>query len=144
LKKSPYSLVTPKSISFCLIATRLALFATVTYSISYITPITTSIELMVRKRTVQIESLVHSDPIFVLLTATILSRTKEDASFNELLFLSYLPPHSAEVNDAWSYNSTPPYIFTVWYLVKHRDNFTFIFIFTLKFWVLRFRTSQTC
>jgi len=33
-------------------------------------------------------------------------------------------PFSVEVN-AWSYTSTPPYIFTAWYSVKHRNNFTF-------------------
>jgi hypothetical protein len=27
--------------------------------------------------------------------------------------------------NAWSYTSTLPYIFMVWCLVKHRDNFTF-------------------
>jgi hypothetical protein len=27
---------------------------------------------------------------------------------------------------AWSYTSTPQYIFTTWCLLKHRDNFTFI------------------
>jgi hypothetical protein len=31
------------------------------------------------------------------------------------------PPSRAEVNKAWSYNSTPPYAFMAWYLVKHRD-----------------------
>jgi hypothetical protein len=25
----------------------------------------------------------------------------------------------------WRHTSTPPYIFMVWCLVKHRDNFTF-------------------
>jgi hypothetical protein len=35
------------------------------------------------------------------------------------------PPSSAEVNNAWSYTSTPQYIFMAWCLVKHRDNFTF-------------------
>jgi len=25
----------------------------------------------------------------------------------------------------WSYTSTPPHVFMVWYLVKHRHNFTF-------------------
>jgi hypothetical protein len=35
------------------------------------------------------------------------------------------PPSSAEVN-AWSYTSTPQYVFMAWCLVKHRDNFTFI------------------
>jgi hypothetical protein len=33
-------------------------------------------------------------------------------------------PSSAEVKNAWSYTSTPPYVFMAWCLVKHRDNFT--------------------
>jgi hypothetical protein len=45
------------------------------------------------------------------------------------------PPSSAEVKNAWSYTSTPPYVFMAWCLVKHgiyikgmmlRDNFTFL------------------
>jgi hypothetical protein len=36
---------------------------------------------------------------------------------------------SAEVKNAWSYTSTPQYFFMAWYLVKHRDNFTFIFFY---------------
>jgi hypothetical protein len=35
------------------------------------------------------------------------------------------PPSSAEVKDAWSYTSTPQYVFMAWCLVKHRNNFTF-------------------
>jgi hypothetical protein len=35
------------------------------------------------------------------------------------------PPSSAEVKNAWSYTSTPQYVFMAWCLVKHRDNFTF-------------------
>jgi hypothetical protein len=35
------------------------------------------------------------------------------------------PPSSAEIKNAWSYTSTPQYVFMAWYLVKHRDNFTF-------------------
>jgi hypothetical protein len=35
------------------------------------------------------------------------------------------PPYSAEVKNAWSYTSTPQYVFKAWCLVKHRDNFTF-------------------
>jgi hypothetical protein len=35
------------------------------------------------------------------------------------------PPSSAEENNAWSYTSTPQYVFMAWYKVKHRDNFTF-------------------
>jgi hypothetical protein len=30
-------------------------------------------------------------------------------------------PSSAEVKNAWSYTSTPQYVFMAWYLVKHRD-----------------------
>jgi len=41
---------------------------------------------------------------------------------------SHSPPSSAEVN-VWSYNSSPPYVFIAWYLIKHRDKF--IFNFTL-------------
>jgi hypothetical protein len=37
------------------------------------------------------------------------------------------PPSSAEVKNAWSYTSSPPYVFMAWRLVKHRDNFTFTF-----------------
>jgi hypothetical protein len=33
----------------------------------------------------------------------------------------HLPPSSAEVKNAWSYTSTPPYVFMMW----HRGNFTF-------------------
>jgi hypothetical protein len=36
-------------------------------------------------------------------------------------------PSTAEVTNAWSYTSTPPIFFMIWCLVKHRDNFTFIF-----------------
>jgi hypothetical protein len=31
---------------------------------------------------------------------------------------------SVEVKNAWSYTSTPQYVFMVWYFVKHSDNFT--------------------
>jgi hypothetical protein len=35
------------------------------------------------------------------------------------------PPPSAEVKNAWSYTSTHTYVFMTWYLIKHRDIFTF-------------------
>jgi hypothetical protein len=35
------------------------------------------------------------------------------------------PPSNAEVKNAWSYTSTPQYVFMAWCLVKHGDNFTF-------------------
>jgi hypothetical protein len=61
--------------------------------------------------------------------------------FHQVLFgimLSYSSesPSSAEVKNAWSYTSTPPYLFMAWYLlstvyifmtwclIKRRDNFT--------------------
>jgi len=34
----------------------------------------------------------------------------------------HLVPRS---NNAWSYTSTPQCAFMAWFLVKHRDNFTF-------------------
>jgi len=34
----------------------------------------------------------------------------------------HLVPRS---KNAWSYTSTPQYVFMAWFLVKHRDNFTF-------------------
>jgi hypothetical protein len=37
----------------------------------------------------------------------------------------HTPPSSTEVNNAWSYTSTPLYVYMEWCLVKHRDNFTF-------------------
>jgi hypothetical protein len=35
------------------------------------------------------------------------------------------PPHSAEVTNAWNCTSAPQYVFMVWCLVKHSENFTF-------------------
>jgi hypothetical protein len=43
------------------------------------------------------------------------------------------PPFSAVVKNAWSFTSTPPYVFMVWCLVKHRNNFIYLFnILTAK------------
>jgi hypothetical protein len=36
-----------------------------------------------------------------------------------------LTSSSSEDKNAWSYTSTRPYVFMAWYLVMHRDNFTF-------------------
>jgi hypothetical protein len=38
---------------------------------------------------------------------------------------------SDDVKNAWSYTSTPPFIFMMWCLVKHRDKFTFIFMYSV-------------
>jgi len=35
------------------------------------------------------------------------------------------PPSSGNVKNAWSYTSTPPYVFMAWSLVKHMD-FTYV------------------
>jgi hypothetical protein len=35
------------------------------------------------------------------------------------------PPSTAEVKNMWHYTSIPQYTFMAWYLLKHRDNFTF-------------------
>jgi len=45
-------------------------------------------------------------------------------------------PSSAEVKNTWSYTFTPQYVFMVWCLVKHRDNY-----FCLND---MFRTLDTC
>jgi hypothetical protein len=42
----------------------------------------------------------------------------------------YSPPSSAEVKNAWHCNSTPPYVFMLWCLVKHRANLHLPFTFT--------------
>jgi hypothetical protein len=39
----------------------------------------------------------------------------------------YSTPSSAEIKNAWSYTSTPQYVFMAWCLVKHGDNFTFTY-----------------
>jgi hypothetical protein len=36
------------------------------------------------------------------------------------------PPFSAEIKNAWSYTSTPQYVFMAWCLVKHRDNYYYL------------------
>jgi len=41
-------------------------------------------------------------------------------------------PSSAEVKNAWSYTAAPQYVFMVWCLVKHRDNFTTFIRYLLK------------
>jgi hypothetical protein len=55
-------------------------------------------------------------------------------------WLGHKADHSP-LKNAWSYTSTPPYVFwhgawlstgniMAWYLVKHKDNFTFTFYAT--------------
>jgi len=40
---------------------------------------------------------------------------------------NHSPLSISEVKNAWIYTSTPPYVLMSWYLVKHRDSFTFTF-----------------
>jgi hypothetical protein len=42
-----------------------------------------------------------------------------------------LTPSSAEVKECVKYTSTPQYVFMAWCLVKHKENFTFIFTMRL-------------
>jgi hypothetical protein len=39
------------------------------------------------------------------------------------------PPSSAEVKNAWRYTSTPQYVLLSWCLVKHKDNFTVLYLY---------------
>jgi hypothetical protein len=45
-------------------------------------------------------------------------------------------PANAEVHNEWNYTSIPPYVFMTWYLVKHREKCTFIYLFTYLFMYL--------
>jgi len=40
------------------------------------------------------------------------------------------PPSTSEIKNTWSYTSTPPYVITVWCLVKHVTSLPFTFTFT--------------
>jgi hypothetical protein len=42
-------------------------------------------------------------------------------------------PSGTKVKNKWSYSSTPPSVFTVWCLIKHRENFTFYSFMWLEF-----------
>jgi hypothetical protein len=44
----------------------------------------------------------------------------------------YSPPSSAEVKNAWSYTSNPPYFFMAWYLRRRKDSVTFSSILKRK------------
>jgi hypothetical protein len=44
------------------------------------------------------------------------------------------PLSSAKVKNAWSYTSTPQYVFMAWCLVKHRDKFNFTCFHLLGFY----------
>jgi hypothetical protein len=54
---------------------------------------------------------------------------------------NHSPPSSAEINNAWKCTSTPQYVFMVWCLVKHRDNFIFTFYVSLVLICVRFEIS---
>jgi hypothetical protein len=54
---------------------------------------------------------------------------------------NHSPSSSAEVQNTWSYASTPQYIFMAWRLVKHRDNFTFL-LFTFTCFYFRQQATE--
>jgi hypothetical protein len=58
---------------------------------------------------------------------------------------NHSPPPSAKVKNAWSYICAPPYVFMVWCIIKHRDNFTFtcIIIVILNGFLLCLTYSRT-
>jgi len=60
-------------------------------------------------------------------------------SFSCPLFVPRPDSHSFHLvprsKNAWSYTSTPQYVFMAWCLVKHRDNFTFTFTFLPLTWI---------
>jgi hypothetical protein len=61
----------------------------------------------------------HTQPSIQWILGTLTPRVKQLGHKAD-----YSPPSSAEVKNAWSYASTPPYIFMACCLVKYRDNFT--------------------
>jgi hypothetical protein len=58
--------------------------------------------------------------------------------------VDHSPPSSAEVKHAWSYTSAPPYVFMVWCLVKHRDNFTFYLYITILIFSYHLSLNLQC
>jgi hypothetical protein len=53
------------------------------------------------------------------------------------------PPSSAEDRNVWSYTSTPPYDFKVWYLLKHKNIFTVVKCFIYMFMTVSIGSSYT-
>jgi hypothetical protein len=54
------------------------------------------------------------------------------------------PQSSAEGKNAWSYTSTPQYVYMAWCLVKHRDNFTFYLLRVERCKRTDGRTDECC
>jgi hypothetical protein len=46
----------------------------------------------------------------------------------------HLPPSGAEIKNAWSYTSTPQYVFMALCLVQHMDSFTLPYLLPLLYW----------
>jgi hypothetical protein len=61
----------------------------------------------------------HYSPIQLLLGALSLGAKRSGRAAH------HSPPSSADVKNAWSYTSTPPYIFMAWDLLTNREKFTF-------------------
>jgi len=48
------------------------------------------------------------------------------------------PPSSADFRNAWSYTSTPPYVFVAWYFVNLRDKFNTLWMRQLSCHMISF------
>jgi hypothetical protein len=53
------------------------------------------------------------------------------------------PPSSAKVKNAWSYASTPPYVFVVWCFVKPKDILILPLPYRYKYTAAKLLTMQT-
>jgi hypothetical protein len=55
---------------------------------------------------------------------------------------NHSPLSSVQVKNPWSYTSIPPNVFMAWYLVTHRNNFTFDLLqygtFSIRFFFFQF------
>jgi hypothetical protein len=56
---------------------------------------------------------------------------------------NHVPPSHAEFKNAWSYTSTPPYVFMAWCVTIRRDNFRSLLQFAARHSTVRpFRVQQ--
>jgi len=46
------------------------------------------------------------------------------------MLIMFISLSSSKVKNVWNYNSAPTYIFMVWHLVKHWENFDYVYFIT--------------